>query len=217
MEDNILERTVLHAGKTFINSGNTHADSYIIQSGEISAYIVDNNEKIEVERYGKNAIIGETNLLTDIPSPLNYEAITDVTVVKITRQDFEKKLKRVDKGMLRVIRAILDKLKEREKQIAASATQAQKINGKAREIVEHLLRGMPDERKNRYEDILLPHFNIMVKALEDLRTQEKHEKQRQDLENKVSELTQDTDETDITNPENEQGKYSATTPQKSED
>lgn len=192
MEEQILERVLFHAGKTLITAGDAGSDSFIIQSGEVVAFTVIDNDKIEVARYGANSIISESNLLLDSKSDLTYQAITDTTAVKITRQDFKKKMNRVDKSVQRVITGVLNKVREQEKEEIERALRVKKVDHKAKEIVNYLLRDMPDERRNRYEDILLPHFNIMIKSIDDLRTQEKHEKQKENLEKKVNEIKQGT-------------------------
>lgn len=188
MEEQILERVVFHAGKIIIQSGDIGHDSYIIQSGEVGAFSVENNEKVEIARFGPNTIIGESNLLLDARANMTFQAITDTTTVRVVRQDFKKKLNRADKGLQHIIGGILAKIKEMEEEEIARNLRANKVDHKAKDIVDHLLRSMDDERKNRYAKILLPHFNTMIKSLEELRLQEKHERQKENLERKVSEI-----------------------------
>ena len=194
MAESVLERVVFHAGRIFIQAGETHTDAFIIQSGEVIAYVLENGEKIEISRHGKNAVLAESNLLIDGKSDVFYESLSDTTAIKITRQDFEKKLSRLDQGVYRIIQTLLQKMKRQEMEDIDRALKAKRIDVKTREIVDYLLRDMTDERKTRYEDILLPHFNIMIKSIDDLRIQEKYAIQRENLEKKISELKNDREE-----------------------
>lgn len=190
-EGQILERVVVHAGKTFLRAGEARTDSFIIQEGEIVAFVVEKGERVEIERYGPGHIIAETNLLLDEQSRLNYEASINTTVVKITRQDFEKKIKKLDSTIFNVITHLVKKLRDQEKKWLDQAVQAKHNDFKAMEIVEHLLRDMSKERRNKYQEILLPHFNIMVKALEDLKREERTARQKKALDEKLAELKEE--------------------------
>ena len=194
MSENILERVVLHAGKAFMLAGESHTDSYIIQKGEVLAFTTQNGKKVEVGRYGPDSIIAESCLLLDSKLNVSYQALVDTTAVKVTRQDFEKKLTKLDKTLLNIVMMLVKKLKAHEEQDIEKALSAKLVDDKAKEIVDHLLRDMADDRKSRYEPILLPHFNIMVKALEDLRTKERHEKQRAELDKKVESMKYSAEE-----------------------
>ena len=182
----ILERKVIHAGKKISSNTEDHHYAYIIQKGLVQAYITDKNKRIEIATYGPDTIIGETNLMLDDPGQVEYEALEDTTVVVIIRQDFEKSLKKVNKVLLSIIKTMMKKLHQYERQSVAEALEEKQTDDKAREIVDHLLREMGPERREKYETILLPHFNVMCRALEDLKTQERHEKQKKDLEGSVS-------------------------------
>ncbi len=191
MSDQVMERAVFHAGKTFVLEGETRSDAYVIQEGEVLAYVTDKNQKIEVEHYGPGTIIAEFNLVYDEQSSVSYEALTNTTVIKIARQDFEKKMKKLDAMVFSFIMNLVEKLKEQERKIVQNALETKRVDMKALEIVEYLLRDMSGDRRNKYEDILLPHFNVMVKALEDLKTGERKERQKKDLDAKVEELKEE--------------------------
>lgn len=190
-KEHVLEREVVHAGKIFLSARENNTNAYIIQDGQVLGFIFEDDKKIPVGKYTAGTIIGETNLLLDAKIQVNFEAITDVTLVKIVRQDFEKKLTKIDKTLLHIIRTMMKKLHMHEKSAVQKALDDSDIEDQAQEIVNHLLRDMQYERKKRYENVLLPHFNIMIKALESLKKQERHEKQKQVLEQKIEKAKAD--------------------------
>ena len=187
MANQILERKAFHAGEAIIIATEPHSNSYIIQEGLIGAFIIEDNNRVEVARYGKDTIIGEMNLLIEEPSPFSFIAITDVTAVIINRQDFEKKLAKLDQTVVQIIKALIAKLKILEFNNRDQKLESNRIDSKAREIVQHLLRDMQGERKQRYEDILMPHFNIMCKSLEELKSEERKKKREEQLKDDSTE------------------------------
>ena len=88
----VMERSVLHAGKVFIKENEEHSRAYIIQTGKIRSFKTTDGKKIPIKEYGPNTIIGESNLLEDKMADKSYEALTNTTVITITRQDFEKRI-----------------------------------------------------------------------------------------------------------------------------
>lgn len=169
MAKNVLERSVLHAGRLFIEVGKSHADAYIIQTGEIQAYIVYQNQKVEVGRYGPGDIIGEVGLVSDDPAYMNYVPLVDTTVIKITRQDFSKQLKKADEVVKRVLERLIVKLNRIYKDKATESQDKAHIDHEAMQIVDHLTRKLDFKRKKDYEEVMLPHFNALVTAVRDVK------------------------------------------------
>lgn len=194
MKDNILERMVFHAGKILLHAGEKHTDAFIVQKGEIIAYAMENNQRVPFARYTQDCIIAESNLLLDDHSNLTYEAAVDTTVIRITRQDFEKNLTKLDTSILKIVGMLVKKLKDYEEKKIEDTLLAKTVDDKAKQIVEHLLRDMSGDRREKYEEILLPHFNIMVKALDDLRIQERHNKQKEHLDQRLEEIREEAAE-----------------------
>ncbi len=184
----ILEREVVHAGQTFIRAGENKTDSFIVQEGEVISFISESGARIEVDRYTAGMIIAESNLLLNEPSPLNYEAAVTTTMVRITRQDFEKKMKKVDFSLYNIVVHLVKKLKDQEARWKEQTVKGKHNDFKALQIVDHLLRDMDNTRKKRYQDVLLPHFNVMVKSLEELKNEERTTRQKQALEERVAAL-----------------------------
>lgn len=190
MNDQVLERKSFSAGSIILRENDTNKEhAYIIQSGEVKSFITDKSKLVQVGRYGPGEIIAETCLVSDTDIKMNYQALSDVNVVVIQRHDFEKKMSRLHQTIQKVFGALVQKIEALEKENSNNALEESRNDEKAIEIVEHLLRDMSDEeRKNKYEEVLLPHFNVMCRALEVLKKEDRHKKQKEDLDKKVSEL-----------------------------
>ena len=171
--NNILERQVFHAGRLLISDDETKPEAYIIQSGEVRSYTVNGDQKLELERFGEGDVIGEANLVSDYSHFINYEAVTSTTVVKVNRQDFERKMKKHDPLVMNILKNMVNRIKSHDKKWTDHVVQSQQNDIKATKIVDHLLQGMEEERRDKYRQIILPQFNIMIKALEDLKKEER--------------------------------------------
>ncbi len=174
--DNVLERSVLQAGKVFIRLGEEISRAYVIQSGEVSAFMMDGDRKIEVDRFGSGTIIGEMGLVLDEESKLGYEAITACTVVSITRQDFQKRLARADKSISTVLNQAIKKIMYYENIEAQKALKNSEIDDMALTLTQSLLTGLSVDKKMQYEDALLPHINGMIKAIKEMKNPKKTDK-----------------------------------------
>ncbi len=169
----ILERKVIHPGKPFIKAGEEHARAYLVQNGLISAYVMDGDQKIEVAQYEPGRIIGEICLMVDEPMTMNYEALVDTTVATITRQDFQKKISRIDEDVMKIFDHVMNKLNYQDLNAIDKAKDRAKIDEDAYKMVALLTAGMPEEKKFRYETAILPHANNMVKAIKELKEEGK--------------------------------------------
>jgi len=167
--DNVLERSVLQAGKVFIRPEEEIARAYIIQNGEVRAFMMDGDRKVEVDRFGSGTIIGEMGLVIDEKTKLGYEALTACTVVSITRQDFQKRLARADKSISTVLNQAIQKIIYYENIETQKALKNSEIDDMAVALTKSLLTGLSVDKKLQYEDALLPHINGMIKAIKEMK------------------------------------------------
>ena len=173
MGEDVLERKVIHAGKVFIRAGEEHARAYMVQNGLIRSFIMDGEHKVEVMQYDSGRIIGEVCLMVDEPMAMSYEAVVDTTVITITRQDFQKKISRVDKDITNILNHVMNKLSYQDYAAIDKAKAKAKIDEDALKMVEGLTAGLSSDKKFQYEKAILPHVNSMIKAIKELKEKEK--------------------------------------------
>lgn len=176
---NVLERSVLQAGKVFIRSGEDNSRAYVIQTGEVRGFIMRDGKKVEVARYGPGTIIGELGLMLDDPSTLSYEALESATVVTVTRQDFQKRLIRADKSITTILEHAVKKIQDSDKKLTERAIERSKMDETALLLVQGLLSGFSDEKKALYEDAVLPHLNAMMKDIKRIKEDKNKKKKNQ--------------------------------------
>ncbi len=181
----VLERKVIHAGNVFIKAGDEHARAYVVQHGLISAYVMDGDQKVEVAQYDPGRIIGETCLMVDEPMTMSYEAVVDTTVITITRQDFQKKISRIDKDISTILDHVMNKLNYQDLNAIDKARDRAKIDPDAFKMVEALIAGLPEEKKFQYEKAILPHVNSMIKAIKALKEKGEQESPAENLAQEI--------------------------------
>ncbi len=168
-DTSILERSAIQKGKVFIRAGDEISRAYVIQNGEVIAFTMQGDRKIEVGTYGPGTIIGEMGLVTDEVSPLNYEAATLCTVVTVTRQEFQKRLSRADKNIATIMEHAVNKIKYYENIETKKALKAAKIDETAYLLMNNLIKNVPYDRKLEYEDAILPPLNDLIKSIKALK------------------------------------------------
>lgn len=165
----VLERQVIHAGKTFIRAGEEHARAYVVQNGLIRSYVMEGDQRIDVCEYEPGRIIGETCLMVDEPMNMTYEAVVDTTVITITRQDFQKKIARIDQDIATILDHVMNKLNYHDLNSIEKAKKRAEIDGDAFAMVDALTAGLEQEKKHLYENAILPHVNALIKAIKEIK------------------------------------------------
>ena len=161
----VLERSVLQPGKSFIKEGEENIRAYVIQNGEVASFLQKDGEKIPIATYGPGPIIGELGLMVDTTPKLNYEATTTTTVITVTRQDFQKRLARSDKTIRTILDHAIKKLEQYEDKETSSALELSDVDKKAEKVVQALVQSLAQEDQEEFKNDILPHVNGLVKAL----------------------------------------------------
>ncbi|MCB1682170.1 MAG: cyclic nucleotide-binding domain-containing protein [Rhodospirillales bacterium] len=169
----VLERSAIPAGKIFLKSGEENSRAYVIQSGSVCSFMEINGRKIEVERHGPGTIIGELCLMVDDPIALSYEALEPTTVVTVTRQDFQKRLTRVDKTVAKILTHAVEKLAAYERGEIEKAIKRSEIDDEAHALTQVILKSkrLTFDQQVHYERMILPPINDMIKAIKKFKTE----------------------------------------------
>ncbi len=169
----VFDRSAIPAGKIFIKAGEECERAYIIQVGEVLAFTMKGEEKVEVGRFGPGTLIGELCLMIDDPIMLNYEAVVTTTVMTLTRQDFQKRLQRVDKTVRTILEQAVKKLNDYENIEIIKALKRSEIDETALLLVRSLCGGLPEDKKAKFERAMLPHLNGLIKEIKEIKAEAK--------------------------------------------
>lgn len=163
----MLERSAIPAGKVFLKAGEENSRAYVIQAGAVQSFLEMDGRKIVVEHHGPGTIIGELCLMVDAPISLSYEALESTTVVTVTRQDFQKRLTRVDKTVVKILTHTVEKLADYEKTAIEQAIKRSEIDDTAQALALSILKSkkLTTDQEVEYERMILPPINDMIKAI----------------------------------------------------
>lgn len=168
-DSSILERSAIQKGKVFIRAGEEISRAYVIQNGEVVAFTMQDDRRVDVDTFGPGSIIGEMGLVADEVSPLSYEAVTLCTVITVTRQEFQKRLARADKNIATIMEHAVNKISHYESADTKKALKAAEIDETAYMLMNTLIKGVPYDRKLEYEDAILPPLNDLIKNIKELK------------------------------------------------
>lgn len=82
------ERTTFGSGDVLFSQGDDGDSAYIIVDGEADVLIETNDGPLTVARFGKNDIVGEIAILTDVPRTATVRASTKLDTMVISKELF---------------------------------------------------------------------------------------------------------------------------------
>ncbi|MEM7679808.1 MAG: cyclic nucleotide-binding domain-containing protein [Pseudomonadota bacterium] len=166
MSDDIQNRLVLEAGKTFIQEGEEGYNAYLVQSGKVRVYTEKDDKKIELAELGPGSIIGEVALILDEPRGASVETVEPSTVITITRNEFEEKLTRADKTIRGVLKLLSQRLIKQNIEAVKKHELEEVIDDHALAIMQSFSKQFKDDGKQSlFMEEVLPHMNRLIKAL----------------------------------------------------
>lgn len=176
--EDVLERSVFHKDEIFIKGNEETNKAYIIQSGLVRAFVIENGEEIDIAEYGPGIIVGEVSLMVDEPLRMNYQALEDTTVVMVSRHDFQKKLARADNTLKKIIGFLVNKLNHQDDTHIENATQDIEMDETALFLIDSLTSGLPSEKQELFRNAMLPDVDALVKTVKRLKSAERFEEER---------------------------------------
>lgn len=177
-KDDVLERSVFAAGNVFIKAGSQNNQAYVIQSGRVRAYVVEDGQEIDVAEYGSGIIVGEISLMLDEPLRMNYQALDDTTVVIINRHDFKRKYAQSDNTLKKIMGFLINKLNHHDTSGIEQATVNIELDETAMFLIDSLTSGMPLEKQKTYKEAMLPDIAALMNTIKKLKNEEKFEAER---------------------------------------
>ena len=101
-----FERQVHRSGDAVIRQGEPGDEAFVIVSGSVDVLISAHDDPIPIATLGPGDLFGELALLTDEPRAATVEARTDVVLMVLGRDAFERQLSESPKTAKRLIRLI---------------------------------------------------------------------------------------------------------------
>ena len=112
-------------GDIIIKQGDVGENAYIIENGEVEISILqDNGDKLVVGTRSEGAMIGEMSLIDNAPRTATVTAIQDCKLLKITKDDFTRRLGQADPVLRMTMQVILTRYRDTLKRVDISSPVA---------------------------------------------------------------------------------------------
>ncbi len=128
------------AGEEIFRIGDSARNAYIIESGTVEVSMPGDGEKIVIAELGQGEIIGEMSMIDDAPRSATVTAIEDTEVIVIRRSQFQKPLSATDPLMNLLLRVVLSRFRDSQRQFARKTEKSGEIDPSLREIRDLALR-----------------------------------------------------------------------------
>ncbi len=126
------ERLHFRPDEVIFNEGEFGDVAYLITSGRVRVESRQNTLAVDYAELGANEIVGEMSLIDGAPRSATVTAVTETSLVVITRELIDKKLSQVDPVLHLLLNSLLIRLRntsQRLKQVASPIDVAQPTTG----------------------------------------------------------------------------------------
>jgi CRP-like cAMP-binding protein len=113
--DKIMEKKTYRKGQVIFRKGDSAEGLYILSAGEVGLYFPTNETKLPDIILKENEIFGEMGVIDNELRMATAKALSESTLVYLTRKEFEKKLDASDFVVRGVLGALSDRLRQAQK------------------------------------------------------------------------------------------------------
>ncbi len=163
----VLERKFFSEGQVIIEQDDDGDFAYLIQSGRVQVYAEKDGTIVDLAVLGPGDIFGETTMLFGEPRTASVKALDDATVIILTRQLIDEKLKKSDA----TIRAIMKMLTARvvranDIRVEHEASDIENIIKGLQRMFVNLLDSLPETDRSGFRQEFLPSLTSMIETLD---------------------------------------------------
>ena len=139
----ILSSTQLRLlpGEVLYREGEENDCCYIIETGELRLFWESYGHRIECERRGPGAIVGELSILTDQPRTVTVEAVTECRIFRVSSDQILERFKAIDPILRACIETSISFNGIYNRRLAQNLDEIPRTNhivDNSSEIIEHL-------------------------------------------------------------------------------
>lgn len=117
----LADRSHFSEGDILFEEGDDHGRAYLILSGKLILIKTSGEEQIITKNYGEGDLLGTFSLLGAMPALFQLQAISDATLLTISRKQFSKILEQFPETTHLTIRAVLKELYQWERKNISKA------------------------------------------------------------------------------------------------
>ena len=104
------ERLTFREGQDMGGQGEMGAAAFIILDGAVDVLVNTDDGPLSVAKMGKNDVVGEISILTDVPRTATVRATSDVTVLRISKDLFLRLMREFPQMAVEIMRELARRL-----------------------------------------------------------------------------------------------------------
>lgn len=156
------------AGALVFAEGDPGDCAYIVEAGEVDIHVVDGDSRLRLATRVAGELFGEMAIIDDKPRSASASAVTDCTLLMITRDQLNQRIARADPILRMCMNVVLDHLRNTLRRLTKAAdfeAGAQQVSERARKEAVDAIR-LEQELQNAIEE---EQFELWYQPLIDLR------------------------------------------------
>ena len=169
-ENAILERRFVPKGTKVIRQGETGNSAFLVQAGSVRVYVQHEDRHIELARLGAGQIFGEMALVFDEKRSATVETIEDSSLIVITRQTLEDKLRKTDPTIRAIVPMLMKRIIQTNNALLSRHADLKTMLDVVKNIYDIILDSLPRAQQQTFQNAVLPkldQFLTAVKAFEE--------------------------------------------------
>ncbi|MGZ9096761.1 MAG: Crp/Fnr family transcriptional regulator [Micavibrio sp.] len=166
----VLERRFVTKGATIIKEGETGNSAFLIQSGKVRVFVEHEEQHIELAQLGPGQIFGEMALAFEEKRSATVEALEDTSLIVITRQTLEDKLRKSDPTIRALVPMLMKRIVQTNSAVLSRHSDVKTLLDVVKNIYDIILASLPRAQQQSFQNAVLPkldQFLAAVKAFED--------------------------------------------------
>ncbi len=171
MSNTIHERRFVPKDTLIIEEGEEGSSAYLLLSGTVEVFSPHDGKETVLATLSAGQIFGEMALVFDEKRTASVRAIENCNVIVITREALKHKLSKTDP----TIKALVEMLSRRVLTANSSRIKRQKnveeLADGAGVVYQTVLGHLPDDKKQNFQNDVLPKLEAFLKAIKDFKEQ----------------------------------------------
>jgi hypothetical protein len=110
-KQSVVQRKVFPEGAVIFSQGEAAHVAYVIQDGEVEISAVIEEKRKVLGTIGTNALFGEMALVDDSPRMATAKTLVPTTVLQVTREEFNDRMKRTDPLIAAIVRILTQQIR----------------------------------------------------------------------------------------------------------
>lgn len=162
----ILERRFVPKGTTVVHQGDAGYSAYLLQSGSVSVFTLDNGREVELAKLEVGQIFGEMALIFDEPRSASVKTLEDCNLIVITRDAFKGKLDRSDPTIRAIVSMLTQRILTANNAMINRKETLDDLRETSRIIYENFITALPANQQRSFESSVLPKLDEFMEAVQ---------------------------------------------------